>query len=82
MLTIGFNIALGTREMEMYIKKEEEEKEETKKEKEDDESIIRKVKKILPKKTKKKDDVHIPSSYDNTKSKEPVEIKKGGVLRK
>ena len=53
-LTIGFNIALGTREMEMYIK--EEEVKEVKKEE-------KKAKKILPK-IQKKDDVHIPSSYD------------------
>ena len=76
-LTIGFNIALGTREMEMYIKEEEEEEEEKK---ENDDTLMEKVKKILPKKVKKKDDVQISPSYDNPKKPNP-EIKKGGVLK-
>jgi len=54
-LTIGFNIALGTREMEMYIKEEEEE--ETK-------SVeIEPEPEDIPK-IEKKSDVHVPSSYD------------------
>jgi len=76
-LTIGFNIALGTREMEMYIKEEEEEEEEKK---ENDDTLMEKVKKILPKKVKKKDDVQISPSYDNPKKPNP-EIKKGGVFK-
>ncbi len=76
-LTIGFNIALGTREMEMYIKEEEEEEEEKK---ENDDTLMEKVKKILPKKVKKKDDIQISPSYDNPKNQNP-EIKKGGVLK-
>jgi len=76
-LTIGFNIALGTREMEMYIKEEEEEEEEKK---ENDDTLMEKVKKILPKKVKKKDDIQISPSYDNPKKPNP-EIKKGGVLK-
>ena len=75
-LTIGFNIALGTREMEMYIKEEEEEEEEKK---ENDDTLMEKVKKILPKKVKKKDDIQISPSYDNPESN--PEIKKGGVLK-
>ena len=54
-LTIGFNIALGTREMEMYIKEEEEEETEIV-ELEPDVDDIPKI--------EKKSDVHIPSSYD------------------
>jgi len=76
-LTIGFNIALGTREMEMYIKEEEEEEEEKK---ENDDTLMEKVKKILPKKVKKKDDIQISPSYDNPKKPNPV-IRKGGVLK-
>ena len=54
-LTIGFNIALGTREMEMYIKEEEEEEKEIV-ELEPDVDDIPEI--------EKKSDVHIPSSYD------------------
>ena len=54
-LTIGFNIALGTREMEMYIKEEEEEETKSVEIEPDPED--------LPK-IEKKSDVHIPSSYD------------------
>lgn len=54
-LTIGFNIALGTREMEMYIKEEEEEETEIV-ELEPDVDDTPKI--------EKKSDVHIPSSYD------------------
>jgi len=53
-LTIGFNIALGTQEVPMYIKEEEEEKEIV--ELEPDVDDIPKI--------EKKSDVHIPSSYD------------------
>lgn len=54
-LTIGFNIALGTREMEMYIKEEEEEETKSVEIEPDPED--------LPK-IEKKSDVHVPSSYD------------------
>ena len=53
-LTIGFNIALGTQEVQMYIKEEEEEKEIV--ELEPDVDDIPEI--------EKKSDVHIPSSYD------------------
>ena len=54
-LTIGFNIALGTREMEMYIKEEEEEETKSVEIEPDPEDIP---------KIEKKSDVHVPSSYD------------------
>ena len=73
-LTIGFNIALGTREMEMYIKEEEEEETEDVDDKPDN-------KKSLAKKVKDKIQKHIPSSYDKPKEIKPIEVKKGGVLR-
>ena len=54
-LTIGFNIALGTREMEMYIKEEEEEETKSVEIEPDPEDIPE---------IEKKSDVHVPSSYD------------------
>ncbi len=70
-LTIGFNIALGTREMEMYIKEEEEE-------------IIPDVDDIpdieskpsLTDKVKGKIQKHIPSSYYEHKPKKGAVVKK------
>tara|TARA_Y100001937_G_C7116822_1_gene330546 strand:+ start:303 stop:1181 length:879 start_codon:yes stop_codon:yes gene_type:complete len=67
-LTIGFNIALGTREMEMYIKEEEEEI------KSDVDDI--KKKKSLTKKVKDKIQKHIPSSYYEHKPKKGAVVKK------
>jgi methionine synthase I (cobalamin-dependent) len=54
-LTIGFNIALGTREIEMYIKEEEEEETKSVEIEPDPEDIP---------KIEEKSDVHVPSSYD------------------
>jgi len=70
-LTIGFNIALGTREMEMYIKEEEEEI----KPDVDDIPDIEK-KKSLTKKVKDKIQKHIPSSYYEHKPKRGAVVKK------
>ena len=73
MLTIGFNIALGTQEVQMYIKEEE-----VKKEKKKVSPPKKKEKKVTPNRsiTSRYENVHTPSSYD-TLSKE--EIGKDGV---
>lgn len=71
-LTIGFNIALGTRELPMYIKKEEERQgdkvEDTPIELTPDPQDLPEI----------DNDVHIPSSYDNvkkeTKGKDSIKI--------
>lgn len=70
-LTIGFNIALGTREMEMYIK--EEEKEEIIPDVDDIPEIEKKP--SLVKKVKNKIQKHIPSSYYEHKPKRGAIIK-------
>tara|TARA_B100001564_G_scaffold359788_1_gene382988 strand:- start:929 stop:1825 length:897 start_codon:yes stop_codon:yes gene_type:complete len=72
-LTIGFNIALGTQEVQMYIKEEE-----VKKEKKKVSPPKKKEKKVTPNRsiTSRYENVHTPSSYD-TLSKE--EIGKDGV---
>ena len=66
-LTIGFNIALGTQEVQMYIKEEE-----VKKEKKRVSPPKKKEKKVTP-----KENVHSPSSYDKVSNEE---IGKDGVI--
>jgi len=70
-LTIGFNIALGTQEVQMYIKEEKEEEEE------EIESIeLDADPDELPDIGNEEDKIHSPSSYDNVSGKDGILVNK------